>query len=55
MGGTVKLRFQCSVDLHKTFTFLNKHAELFCHVAYTVTVRVAVEFGFTVGVMPLSV
>jgi hypothetical protein len=41
--------------LHKSFAFLYKHAELFCHVAYTVAVRVIVSCGCAVWVMPCTV
>jgi hypothetical protein len=55
MGGIVKLLFELSVDLHEPATFFSKKGKLFSHVACTVTVGVAIEFGFTVGVVPLTV
>ena len=55
MGGIVELLFELSVDSHEAATFLCEDADLFCHVAWTVAFRVAVEFGFAVGVVPLTV
>ena len=55
MGGIVKLFLELSVDSHEAATFLCEDADLFCHVGWTVAFRVAVEFGFAVGVVPLSV
>jgi hypothetical protein len=55
IGGIVKLLFQGSIDLHEPATFFNDDGELFCHVAYTVTVRVVVSCGCAVWVMPCTV
>ena len=55
IGGTVKLLFELSVHLHEPATFLNNNGKLFCHVAYTITSRVAVQFGFTVGVVVVPI
>jgi hypothetical protein len=55
IGGIVKLLFQGSIDLHEPATFLNDNGELLSHVAYAIAVGVAVEFRFTIGVVPLSV
>ena len=41
--------------MHESFAFLYKHAELFCHVAYTVAVRVIVSCGCAIWVMPGTV
>jgi hypothetical protein len=41
--------------LHEPATFFNDDGELFCHVAYTVTVRVVVSCGCAVWVMPCTV
>jgi hypothetical protein len=55
MGGTVKLLLELSVDLHEPATFLCEHAELFCHVACTITVGVCVECRFTVWVVVVPI
>ena len=55
IGGIVKLLFELSVHLHEPATFLNDDGELFCHVAYTVAIGVAVHFGFTVGVVVVPI
>ena len=55
MGGIVELLYELSVDCHEPATFFCEHCALFCHVAYTVTPRVAVQFGFTVGVVVLPI
>ena len=55
MGGIVKLLFELSVDCHEPATFLCEHCALFCHVAYAVALRVAVQFCFTVGVVVVPI
>ena len=55
MGGIVELLYELSVYLHESATFLCKHAELFCHEAYTVTFRVEVSCGCAIWVMPGTV
>ena len=55
MGGTVELLFELSVDSHEAATFLCEDADLFCHVGWTLAFRVAVEFGFAVGVVVVPV
>ncbi len=55
MGGIVELLYKLSVYCHEPATFLCKHAELLSHVAYTVTIRVAVEFCFTIGVVVVPI
>ncbi len=55
MGGIVELLYELSVDCHEPATFLSQHAELLSHVAYTVTIRVCVEFCFTVGVVVVPI
>jgi len=55
IGGIVKLLFELSVYCHEPATFFSKKGKLFSHVACTVAVGVAVEFGFTVGVVPLPI
>ena len=41
--------------MHEPATFLNDNGKLLSHVAYTVAVRVAVQFRFTVGVVVLPI
>ena len=55
MGGIVELLFELSVDCHEPATFLCEHCALFCHVAYAVALRVAVQFCFTVGVVVVPI
>jgi hypothetical protein len=55
MGGTAQLTFKGSVFLHEPFAFLRQNAELFSHVAYTVTFRVIVSCGCAIWVMPGTV
>jgi len=55
MGGIVELLYELSVDCHESFAFLRENAELFYHVAYTITFRVIVSCGCAIWVMPGTV